>query len=147
MNTKRTVFSLLIIAILFSSVAMIPMSSAKRDTKVELIGTPWSEEGDEFNRLSTDEIRELAKTNETARKLLEDDLKLDGAKIESFEDLKYLPENYSKNLTNAGINDLISVQSNQSSVDRTSIVSVYVWIVADEEYRSHFGGNRRHMIL
>jgi hypothetical protein len=45
MNTKRTVFSLLIIAILFSSVAMIPMSSAKRDTKVELIGTPWSEAG------------------------------------------------------------------------------------------------------
>lgn len=45
MNTKRTVFGLLIVAMLFLSVVMVPMASAKNEKKekVEEIGIPWSE--------------------------------------------------------------------------------------------------------
>lgn len=74
-------------------------------------------------------------------------MKLDGAKIESFEDLEFLPENYPEELKNAAIKDLISAQSNQTTVGTKSIVTVYVLIAADEEYRAHFGSNwqQEHM--
>ncbi|MDW7731508.1 MAG: zinc-dependent metalloprotease [Methanolobus sp.] len=149
MKTKRTAMSLFLVAILCLSVVFVPLGSAKNITKekekAETIGTPWFESGnktmDKLSRLSTDELRELAKTNETVRKIIEEDLKPDGAKIESIEDLKCLPENYSEDLKKAAVNDLKSIQSNQTSVSTKSIESVYVWIVADEEYRSHFGSN------
>ncbi len=141
--------SLFLVAILCLSVVFVPMGSAKNITKEEVkaesIGTPWFETGnktiDELSRLSTDEMRELAKTNETVRKIIEEDLKPDGAKIESFEDLKCLPSNYPEDLKNTAINDLKFAQSNQTSVNTKSIVNVYVWVVADEEYIAHFGSN------
>jgi len=147
MNTKRTVFSLLIVAMFFLSVMIMPMASAKNEKKekVEEIGTPWFETEDklmnELGRLSTDEIRKLAETNETVKRFIEEDLKPDGAKIESFEDLKFLPESYPEELKNTAIKDLISAQSNQTTVGTKSIVSVYVLIAADEEYRAYFGSN------
>ncbi len=136
---------------LFVGVVMVPLTSAKNIVKEkdkdisEDIGTPWLETDDELMnklvRLSTDEIRKLGETNETVKRFIEEDLKPDGAKIESFEDLEGLPENYPEDLKNAAIKDLISAQSDRTSVSTKSIVSVYVLIAADEEYRAHFGSS------
>lgn len=140
MNSKRTVFSLLIVAMLFFSVVMVPMASAK-NTKDKNKKDEVSDELQlKLGRLSTDEIKELAKKDETVRQILEEDLKLDGSKIESMADLNCLPEVYSTEMKQTAIDNLAAEQID-GTVDAKSIVSVYVWVVADEEYRSHFGSN------
>lgn len=74
-------------------------------------GDPWFEEGDELNRLSTDELRALAEQNEAARKMLEEDQKLEPVQIESLEDLKHLPENYPEELKRQMIEDYLARQN------------------------------------
>lgn len=74
-------------------------------------GDPWFEEGDELNRLSNDEIRALAEQNETVRKMLEEDQKLEPVQIESLEDLKHLPENYPEEMKRLEIEDYLVRQN------------------------------------
>ncbi|KKG07730.1 hypothetical protein [Methanosarcina sp. 2.H.A.1B.4] len=85
-------------------------------------GDPWFAEGDELNRLSTDELRALAEQNETVRKMLEEDQKLEPVRIESLEDIEHLPENYPEELKRQMIEDYLarqnlSEQQNNSSDD------------------------------
>ena len=74
-------------------------------------GDPWFEEGDELNRLSNDEIRALAEQNETVRKMLEEDQKLEPVRIESLEDLEHLPENYPEEKKRLEIEDYLGRQN------------------------------------
>ncbi|WP_229395001.1 hypothetical protein [Methanosarcina sp. DH1] len=74
-------------------------------------GDPWFEEGDELNRLSNDEIRALAEQNETVRKMLEEDQKLEPVRIESLEDLEHLPENYPEEMKRLEIEDYLVRQN------------------------------------
>ena len=74
-------------------------------------GDPWFEEGDELNRLSSDELRALAEQNETVRKMLEEDQKLEPVQIESLEDLEHLPENYPEELKRLMIEDYLARQN------------------------------------
>jgi len=74
-------------------------------------GDPWFVEGDELNRLSTDELRALAEQNETIRKMLEEDQKLEPVQIESLEDLEHLPENYPEELKRLMIEDYLARQN------------------------------------
>jgi len=143
MNKKRTVRSLFLVAILFLSVVLVPMGNAKIDTiekeekQNEAIGTPWFETGDELKRLSTDELHELAESNATIKMIIEEDLKLSGVKIESLADLQNMPDDYPLDIKMEAVDELISA----SQVTTLSTNTVYVWIVADEEYRSYFGSN------
>ena len=74
-------------------------------------GDPWFEEGDELNRLSNDEIRALAEQNETVRKMLEEDQKLEPVRIESLKDLEHLPENYPAEMKRLEIEDYLVRQN------------------------------------
>ena len=74
-------------------------------------GDPWFAEGDELNRLSGDELRALAEHNETVRKMLEEDQKLEPVQIESLEDLEHLPENYPEELKRLMIEDYLARQN------------------------------------
>ena len=74
-------------------------------------GDPWFEEGDKLNRLSNDEIRALAEQNETVRKMLEEDQKLEPVRIESLEDLEHLPENYPEEMKKLEIEDYLVRQN------------------------------------
>jgi len=74
-------------------------------------GDPWFNEGDELNRLSTDELRALAERNETVRKMLEEDQKLEPVQIESLEDLEHLPENYPEEKKRLEIEDYLARQN------------------------------------
>ncbi|WP_255336025.1 hypothetical protein [Methanosarcina sp. KYL-1] len=85
-------------------------------------GDPWFVEGDELNRLSHDELTALAEQNETVRKLLEEDQKLEPVQIESLEDIEHLPENYPEELKKLMIEDYLarqnlSEQQNNNSED------------------------------
>ena len=85
-------------------------------------GDPWFAEGDELNRLSTYELAALAEKNETVRKMLEEDRKLEPVQIESLEDIEHLPENYPEELKKLMIEDYLarqnlSKQQNNSSDD------------------------------
>lgn len=74
-------------------------------------GDPWFEEGDELNRLSNDEIRTLTEQNETVRKMLEENQKLEPVRIESLEDLEHLPENYPEEMKRLEIEDYLGRQN------------------------------------
>lgn len=74
-------------------------------------GDPWFVEGDELNRLSCDELRALAEQNETVRKMLEEDQKLETVQIESLEDLEHLPENYPEEKKRLEIEDYLARQN------------------------------------
>ncbi|AKB78974.1 hypothetical protein MSHOH_2491 [Methanosarcina horonobensis HB-1 = JCM 15518] len=74
-------------------------------------GDPWFAEGDELNRLSGDELRALAEQNETIRKMLEEDQKLEPVRIESLEDLEHLPENYPEEKKRLEIADYLARQN------------------------------------
>ncbi|WP_406655597.1 hypothetical protein V7O62_07320 [Methanolobus sp. ZRKC2] len=91
------------------------MESANIENQEEA-ACPWFE-GDELGRLSTDELRELAETNETVRELIEEDLKIDGAKVESLEDLEHLPEGYPEELKEKYLEELGYAAGNQSQVN------------------------------
>ena len=87
-------------------------------------GDPWFAEGDELNRLSHEELTALAEQNETVRKMLEKDQKLEPVRIESLEDIEHLPENYPEELKKLMIEDYLarqnlSEQQNNSSEDGT----------------------------
>lgn len=74
-------------------------------------GDPWFVEGDELNRLSGDELHALAEKNETVRKMLEEDQKLEPVQIESLKDLEHLPENYPEDLKRLMIEDYLARQN------------------------------------
>ncbi|MDY9927139.1 hypothetical protein [Methanosarcina sp.] len=74
-------------------------------------GDPWFAEGDKLNRLSGDELRALAEKNETVRKILDEDQKLEPVQIESLEDLEHLPENYPEELKRLEIEDYLARQN------------------------------------
>ncbi|WP_440947704.1 hypothetical protein ACSAZL_05480 [Methanosarcina sp. T3] len=74
-------------------------------------GDPWFVEGDELNRMSGEELRALAEQNETVRKMLEEDQKLDPVRIESLEDLEHPPENYPEELKRQMIEDYLARQN------------------------------------
>ncbi len=122
MNTRRIALSLLIMAVFFLMIA-VTMEDVKEEDE-EMPSTPWFETGDELgdelSRLSTDELRELAKTNESVRELIEEDMKIDPVKIESIEDLEHLPENYPEELKRKYLEDLGYAPSNQSLEDAES---------------------------
>lgn len=83
-------------------------------------GDPWFVEGDELNRLSGDELRALAEKNETVRKMLEEDQKLEPVQIESLEDLEHLPENYPEDLKRLMIEDYLARQNFSEQTANTS---------------------------
>ncbi len=116
MNNKKILFSLLVLTILFTSVVMVSMTSANDKNKTIEVS---DELLIELGHLSTEEMNKLAETNETVRMILEEDLKLDGAKIESIEDLKWLPEGYSKEMKENAINNLMAEQD-QDTVNAKS---------------------------
>jgi len=74
-------------------------------------GDPWFVEGDELNRMSGEELRALAEQNETVRKMLEEDQKLELVQIESLEDLEHLPENYPEEKKRQMIEDYLARQN------------------------------------
>ncbi|MDY0388398.1 MAG: hypothetical protein RBT65_15010 [Methanolobus sp.] len=111
MNNKKTLFSLLVLTILFISVVMVSMTSAKNTNDKNKTIEVSDELLTELGRLSTEEMNKLAETNETVRMILEEDLKLDGAKIESLEDLKWLPEGYSAEMKQSAIDNLTAEQA------------------------------------
>jgi len=74
-------------------------------------GDPWFDEGDELNRLSSDELSSLAEKNETIRKMLEEDKKIELVQIESLEDLEHLPENYPEDLKKLMIENYLEKQN------------------------------------
>ncbi len=143
MGTRKLGTVLLLAAMLLVSVVLVPVASAKSiaNEKDRAIATPWYNKGDELNRLSTDELWQIAKTNESVRKLIEEDLRLKPIQTETVEDLKSLPANYPEDLKQATMKNLTAISNTQTSLSAASITTVYVWIVADEEYRSHFGSN------
>jgi hypothetical protein len=120
-----------------------PTVSAKKTTKEEkgAIGTPWGLSGDEVRMLSTDEIKELAKTNESIQKLIEEDMELHEVTIESVEDLSCIPDNYPKELKIAALNNISSNYITESSISIRTTNDVHIWVVADEEFRSYYGSN------
>lgn len=141
MNTKKTTLSTLIVIMLVLGTVLIPAVSAKNTSKEKNQESNIILDKDEIDisKLSTDEIRELAKTNESVRKLVEEDMKIQLVNIESFEDISCLPDNYPEDLKNQSITQMKSDQLANSDISTRSTINVYVWIVADEEYRSYFG--------
>lgn len=109
-------------AVFFLMIA-VTMEDVKEEDE-EMPSAPWFETGDELgdelSRLSTDELRELAKTNESVRKFIEEDMKIDSVKIESIEDLEHLPENYPEELKRKYLEDLGYATINQSLEDAES---------------------------
>ncbi|AKB19878.1 MULTISPECIES: hypothetical protein [unclassified Methanosarcina] len=83
----------------------------KREANSRRKGDPWFLEGDELNRMSSEELRALAEQNETVRKMLEEDQKLEPVRIESLEDLEHLPENYPEELKRLMIEDYLAKQN------------------------------------
>lgn len=128
---------ILFTAMILISVVFAPISTAKisSEENEEIIADPWFVEKDELSSLSTEELKQLAETNKTVKKIIEEDLKLEPVEIESIEDLKELPINYPENLKQMAIKNLSVKQ------DTKSTNTVNVWIVADEEYREHFGSD------
>lgn len=122
---------------------LVPAVSAKNITKEKIKenNTQLGRSEIDISTLSTDEIHELAKTNESVRKLMEEDMKLDQVQIESLKDLSSLPDNYPKELKNQSIAKMNSDNLVDSQISTRSTNTVYVWIVADEEYRSYFGSD------
>ncbi|NLA43520.1 hypothetical protein GX865_05240, partial [Candidatus Saccharibacteria bacterium] len=137
----------LLAAMLLMSMVFVPAvnaadNAAKENQDDTSVGEPWFEKGDELNRLSIDELRALAEQNETVRKMIEEDLKIKPAQIESLKDLENLPDNYPEDIRKAEIENFTSKNINQQfSTKATTTNTVDVWIVADEEYRSTFGSN------
>jgi len=122
-------------AMLFISMAFVPAVSATLIVNAgkgesEIIGEPWGPDLNDLSRLGTDEILALAARNETVRKIVEHDRQTKPARIESLEDI--LPDPARMRRANGQF----------AAVTTSSVpVTVYVWIVADEEYRSYFGSN------
>jgi len=81
---------------------------------------PWFDEGDELNRLNTYERAALAEKNETVRKMLEEDRKLEPVRIESLEDIEHLPENYPEELKRLMIEDYLTRQNLSEQQDNSS---------------------------
>lgn len=144
-NNVKLGISLMLVAILFTSMVFVLTASAENMTKKsdKVISTPWFEEVDELNSLTTDELHILATQNETVRKLIEEDQKLESIEIESIEDLKSMPNDFPEGLKQFAMKNLTSsyIAQMSSSTTTRSTNTVYVWIVADEEYRSYFGSN------
>ncbi|KKG18120.1 hypothetical protein EO98_14390 [Methanosarcina sp. 2.H.T.1A.6] len=144
---RKLGLSLLLGAMLLVSMAFVPAvnaaDNATKEYQDEDILEPWFENGDELNRLSTDELRALAEQNETVRKMLEEDKKLEPVQIETLEDLENLPDNYPEDKKRAEIENFTSKSIGQqsSTIQTETTNTVNVWIVADEEYRSHFGSD------
>ena len=126
-----------LLAALLIAAAIAPAIAIQEDAKERrdrVVGTPWtSSEMDRLSKLDTDQLLALAEQNETIRKLVEEDRRIGDVQIESLEDMSCLPPNYPKNITL--IDNQSALQSGRSTV------TVNVWIVADEEYRSYFGSN------
>ncbi|AKB83750.1 hypothetical protein MSBR3_3172 [Methanosarcina barkeri 3] len=147
MIKNKSGISAIFAAILLVSIAFVPAVSAtdnttKRNQDKDIV-EPWFEKGDELNRLSGDELRTLAEQNETIRKMIKEDLKIEPVQIESLKSLENLPDNYPDDVKNAIIENFTSRNVSQqfSTKATTTTNTVNVWIVADEEYRSTYGSN------
>lgn len=143
MGSKRPGIVLLLALMLLVSVVIVPVAGAKtiEKQKDKLSATPWYDKGDELNRLTTDEIQRIAKTNESVRKLIKEDLRLEPIQTESMDDFEDMPANYPESLKLGAMKNLTSANSEQILSATASTITVYVWIVADEEYRSYYGSN------
>ena len=149
MKKSKGISALLVVALLIGAVLMPTVSAQKavKENGKETVGDPWFVGIDDLNKLDTDKLLALAKQNETVRKLVEEDRKIEPVQIESFDDLKNIPSNYPVDVKNSIIqnftsNDLAGTKNadQQASITQTP-KTVNVWIVADEEYRSYFGIN------
>ncbi|WP_440948439.1 zinc-dependent metalloprotease [Methanosarcina sp. T3] len=152
MSKNKIEISVLLLVILLVSTAFVLAGSAaeaqqnsteKEKEDIIFISDPWFEKGDELNRLSGDELRALAEQNETVRKMIEEDLKIEPVQIESLKDLENLPKNYPEDIKKAVIENFTSrnISQQPSTKATTTINTVNVWVVADEEYWSTFGSN------
>lgn len=63
MEAKRSGIVLLLAVMLLVSVVIVPVAGAKKIEKQKdrLSATPWYDKGDELNRLTTDELQQIAK--------------------------------------------------------------------------------------
>lgn len=88
MKKNKGVSALLVVALLIGAVLMPTVSAQKvvNEDKKEAVGDPWFVGIDDLNKLDTDKLLALAKQNETVRKLIEEDRKIEPAQIESFDD-------------------------------------------------------------
>ena len=136
--------SALLMAMMLVSMVFVPAVSAQeivKENKKDIVGEPWIMEIDNLNRLDTDEFLSLANQNKTVRKLLKEDRKIGPVQIESLADLKNIPSNYPKHIKKSIIENFTSNNVDQLFSITQTPVTVNVWIVADEEYRSYFGSN------
>ncbi|WP_440955179.1 hypothetical protein ACSAZK_16875 [Methanosarcina sp. Mfa9] len=116
----------LVIAVLLSTVFFASSEDTQKaadkgeEEKEETAAAPWFDEGDELNRLNTYELTALAEKNETVRKMLEEDRKLEPVQIESLEDIEHLPENYPEELKRLMIEDYLARQNLSEQQDNSS---------------------------
>jgi hypothetical protein len=118
---RKVVFTVLVVII---ATSIVSMAAGAKNSEEKVVREPLFY--NELAKLGTDEIIELAKKNKTIRKIIEKDRQIKPVEIESLNDI---PED---------IPVFIKRSTFRASTD---IKTVYVWVVADEEFRSYFGNN------
>ncbi len=118
---RKVVFTVLVVVI---ATSIVSMAAGAKNSEEKIVREPLFY--NELAKLGTDEILKLAKKNKTIRKIIKRDRQIKPVEIESLDDIpKDIPVFIKRSTFKAS----------------TDIKTVYVWVVADEEFRSYFGSN------